>query len=103
MSYKIDLQEIAKRLDFDLEDVEMLFEVFLETVHENLQLLKTAIKDNDMENIFKSAHSIKGSSANLTLYTISNIAKEIEQSARNMQRIDYENRYEMLCRLVEEI
>lgn len=75
MSYKVDLQKIADELEFDLEDVEMLFESFMESTEENMNVLRNAINTNDLELIFKSAHSIKGSAANLILMEISNLAK----------------------------
>jgi HPt (histidine-containing phosphotransfer) domain-containing protein len=103
MDYSIDLQKIADALDFDLEDVEMLIEVFLESTEESLGLLKTAIQNNDLEEIFKSAHAIKGSSANLTLVNISNIAKEIEKDARDGNYINYIEKYEILNTMISNI
>jgi len=103
MRYRIDLQKIAEGLDFDLEDVEMLIEVFLESAKENLQILKVAINSGDMEATFKSAHAIKGSAANLTLNEISDIAKEIEQNARKEYTIDYQGEYKKLSSLLDDI
>ncbi len=40
----MNLELIAKKLDFDLEDVEMLFEVFLESTKGSLESLKNAIE-----------------------------------------------------------
>ena len=45
MSYTLDLQKIADELDFDLEDVEMLLEVFLEGANDSMNELKSAIED----------------------------------------------------------
>jgi len=92
MSYTINLQKIADELDFDLEDVEMLIEVFLESAVDSLKELKSAIDSNNLEMIFHSAHAIKGSAANLTLMNIANIAKFIEHNARENKDIDY-NKY----------
>ncbi len=96
MSYSVDLQKIADELDFDLEDIEMLMEVFIEGAKESLASLKIAIDDNNYDEIFKSAHAIKGSSANLTLMNISDIAKEIESCARQSDTMDYLEKYELL-------
>lgn len=103
MSYSVDLQKIADELDFDLEDIEMLIEVFLESAEESLVLLKTAIQNNDLEEIFKSSHAIKGSSANLILTDISNIAKEIEKEARDGNNINYIEKYETLNNMISNI
>jgi HPt (histidine-containing phosphotransfer) domain-containing protein len=100
---KIDLQVIADELEFDLEDVEMLIEVFIESALESLSLLSIAIKNKDFKNIFESAHSIKGSSANLTLIEISDVAKMIESEARESNEINYESLYLQLKILIDEI
>jgi len=99
----LDLQKIADELEFDLEDVEMLLEVFLEGVQENLVELKNGIDSNDYEAIFRAGHAIKGSSANLTLNNISNLAKEIESNARAGQSINYEEYYDKLKLLIDSI
>ena len=103
MNYKLDLEKIAKKLDFDLEDVEMLLEVFLESSKESLELLKDAIDTNNFEVIFKSAHAIKGSAANLTLIDIFDLAKEIELNAREKKDINYYDRYKKLENLLMKI
>jgi len=96
MNYNLDIQKIADELDFDLEDVEMLLEVFLEGAEESLENLKNAIDTNDFDEIFNTAHAIKGSSANLTLMDISNLAKDIETNAREKNAINYLEKYELL-------
>jgi len=103
MSYTIDLQKIADELDFDLEDIEMLIEVFLESAKESMQELKDSIYSNDFKRIFHSAHAIKGSAANLTLKDISDIAKFIEENAREAKDIDYNKYCEQLALLIDNI
>jgi len=103
MSYSIDLQKIADELDFDLEDVEMLLEVFLEGAEESLVELKNGVQTNNLENIFTSAHSIKGSASNLLLNDISDIAKEMENAARDNNDINYQEKYDELNLLIQEI
>ncbi|QFR48758.1 Hpt domain-containing protein [Sulfurimonas lithotrophica] len=103
MAYSIDLEAIAKELDFDLEDVEMLVDVFLDSAEEGLVELKDAIAQNDLESIFASSHAIKGSAANIKLDEISSLARNIENSARNNNTMDYEKEYNKLKELVESI
>lgn len=103
MSYNINLQQIADDLGFDLEDVEMLFEVFINDAKESLLNLKEAIYINDLDLIFTFAHSIKGSSANLMLTDISNIAKEIEHGAKEKKSIEYSKLFENLQTQIENI
>ncbi|MDA3907904.1 MAG: Hpt domain-containing protein [Sulfurimonas sp.] len=103
MHYNIDLQKIADELDFDLEDVEMLMDVFLQGAKESLLALEEAIDQKDLEQIFRSAHAIKGSAANLLLLDISNIAKEIEHSAREKESIEYNQIFKNLKQLIQNI
>ncbi len=103
MSYTLDLQKIADELDFDLEDVEMLLEVFLQSAQESLNALKDAVEANDFESIFASAHAIKGSAANILLDDVATIAKEMEHSARENREIDYLDSYEKLKSLISDI
>ena len=103
MNYNINLKEIVEKLDFDIEDVEMLLEVFLENAEISLLTLKKAIDQNDLEQIFKSAHAINGSAGNLTLREISDYAKNIEDSARERKSINYTQIFEKLKKSIEEI
>jgi len=103
MVYNINLQDIADKLDFDLEDVEMLLEVFLESAQESMSSLEEAVKENNLEQIFKAAHAIKGSAANLTLNEISDLAKDMEHSAREEESAQYGSMFENLKKLIDNI
>ncbi len=103
MSNKVDLQKIADELDFDLEDIEMLFEVFLSSANDSLDKLEEAIEVNNMDGIFHAAHSLKGSSSNLTLMHIAELAKEIEEAGRAKEVIDYKEKFAVLKQLLKEL
>lgn len=101
MNNKLDLQQIAEKLEFDLEDVEMLIEVFIESASESLDSLSQAIANKDFDSILLAAHSIKGSAANLTLVEISELAKTIELNAREKNLIEYSTLHDELKQLVD--
>lgn len=103
MNYNIDLEQIANKLDFELEDVKMLMEVFLETTDELMDELQKAIYENDLKKIYTLSHTIKGSSSNLTLVNISSLAAEIEQKSRAKKDINYRDKFEDLKRLIVNI
>jgi HPt (histidine-containing phosphotransfer) domain-containing protein len=103
MGYVLDLQKLADEMDFDLEDVEMLLEVFLEGVEISLKNMQEAIDKDNKKELFHLAHSIKGSALNLRLRDISEFAKEIEMRARNNEECDYQNKYEKLKKLIDDI
>ena len=85
----MDLEKLAQELDFDIEDIEMLLEVFIEGAKENLETLKGALEENDYVLMSETAHAIKGSAANLLLDDIVKPALQIELSAAKQEKIDY--------------
>jgi len=101
MQSYIDLQKIADELDFDLEDVGMLFEAFLESAYEMLALMQKALEEGDMESLYRAAHALKGSAANLKLEVVENMAKEIELDVRANKKSDYSIRYVHLKSQIE--
>ncbi len=64
--------------EFELELLTML----AEDVKIHLEDLYRAVVDRDLEAIAHEAHYIKGASANLGITSITSIAKQIEQLAR---------------------
>jgi len=100
---KIDLQKIANELEFDVEDVAMLLEVFLDSAKNSLQALRDAIDTKNRVAIFSFAHAIKGSAANLTLNEIAELARGIEKSARESKDINYLDEYKKLKSLIANI
>jgi HPt (histidine-containing phosphotransfer) domain-containing protein len=86
----MDLQLIADHLEFDIEDVQMLVDMFLENAYQSLDDLNQAIQDSNYDGIKNASHAIKGSSANLLLEDITTLASKIEEFAKNRSNIDYE-------------
>lgn len=103
MGVNIDLNKIAEELDFDLEDVEMLMNLFLETSNENLNKMEIAIENNNLDDIYRLAHSIKGSAGTITLNNIYELSAFIENNARNSIQIDYKSKFIELKNLIESL
>jgi len=53
------------------------------SVFDNLQLIKVAIEQQDLETLERISHSVKGSSAQFGALVLSKLAAEMEQLARN--------------------
>lgn len=100
MNKVIDLQKIADELEFDIEDVEMLIGVFVESARESLETLKVAIEHNDEDKILNVAHAIKGSAANLTLVDIASLANTLEKKVKEKEELDYLPIYSEINELV---
>ena len=103
MNYNVDVETIAKRLDFEVDEIKMLVDIFLDSAYDSLASLTDGISSTNYEKIFQAAHAIKGSSANLTFVDISNLAKEIELSAREEYTIDYVSKYNELKALIDHL
>jgi CheY-like chemotaxis protein len=79
-------------MDFEMaieefeEDKEFLMEVldgFLETVRNQIEAIRQVILDGDAEVVRREAHSIKGGAANLTAYSLSKVAFELENIGKS--------------------
>jgi HPt (histidine-containing phosphotransfer) domain-containing protein len=102
----MNMQQIADILEFDLEDVEMLIDMFLTDAEESLVSVKSAIESNDFEQMKNIAHGIKGSASNLMLEEIREIALEIENLAKTKSPADYHTLFQKLeqeLTVIEEI
>ena len=78
--------QLSDNIGEDADLLKELVEIFAEHYPAQLQLLQEAIERCDCNSISETAHQIKGS---ITLFgsSVSEIAKEIEDSARN-NRVD---------------
>ena len=90
------LDEIAKNLDLDIEDIKELLELYVETTASELKELKIALDAKKIEEVHKRSHSIKGASGNLGIMEIYDIVKKIDDLAR-------ENKCDGLDAMVEEL
>ena len=79
---KLDVTSLSERLGLEKEDFLELVELFLETGASDLNKLETALQQEDVEEVVKSSHSIKGASGNLGFTDIFEAAKGVEQNAR---------------------
>ncbi len=90
------LDEIAKNLELDVDDVKELLELYVETTTSELKELKIALDAKKIEEVHKRSHSIKGASGNLGIMEIYDIIKKIDDVA-------CENKFDGLDAMVEEL
>jgi HPt (histidine-containing phosphotransfer) domain-containing protein len=79
----MNCKELAQRLGLEEEEYLELLELFVETTGPNLAKLQGGLDACDSRQVLEAAHTIKGSSANLGLAAIAEVAKEIEEKARH--------------------
>jgi HPt (histidine-containing phosphotransfer) domain-containing protein len=78
----MELNKMAEKLGLDVEDIQELLELYVETTTSDLAELKGAIEAKDAQLAHAKAHSIKGGSGNLGLHKMYELAKEIDDIAR---------------------
>ena len=74
----INLNELLNNLDNDKELLQEIMEGYLEETNNYIQEIETAINAGNYEEIKINAHSIKGSSLNISANQFAEVAKEIE-------------------------
>ncbi|MBD3287342.1 hypothetical protein GF337_00925 [candidate division KSB1 bacterium] len=91
------LAAVNKRFQGDLSFYKSITGVFLKTTRENIENIRHAIKNDDMEKIRFSAHYIKGGAANIGAEEIREIAAKIESMEKDVISV----RLESLLQAVE--
>ncbi len=97
------LSMLEKELNLEKDILLGLVEIYFKNVSEDLKKLKKAIVKEDFEEISKFAHKIKGSSLNLKLDKVGELASEIEKAAKEEQKIDYKNKFENMEKEIKNI
>jgi len=99
----IDIENLASALEFDIEDVEILVELFVESAQVSLANIEEAIEGNKIDVIAAEAHAIKGSAANLLLTDIQDIARDMENAAKENRKINYLSLFSQIEEHIEKI
>ena len=80
----------------DMDFVKELLQDFLDAIDEDMSNLKRMIAEDDVESIRISAHTFKGTGANLSLDAISEVGKKLEMAAKEGRKDDFESFYQDL-------
>jgi len=78
----MNCKALAQRLGLEEEEYLELLELFVETTGSNLAKLQGGLDARDSRQVLEAAHTIKGASANLGLAAIAEVAKAVEEKAR---------------------
>ena len=77
------LSEISAMFGIEEEDCIDLVTLLLTTSKSDLEQIKNAVKNDDMEQIEAGAHSIKGASGNLGFNELAQVTTKAEQNAKD--------------------
>jgi HPt (histidine-containing phosphotransfer) domain-containing protein len=78
-----DINEALDRMDGDRDLLREMAEILLDDVPIQLQAIKDALADDDLEQVTRAAHTLKGAVANLAARAAQQAASQLEQSARD--------------------
>jgi len=81
----MNFKELGENLGLDEDEYRQLIDLFINTGAADFQRIQTALASSDLEQVLRSAHTIKGAAGNLGLMDISEVAKTIEESVSNHQ------------------
>lgn len=76
----VDRDSLMERVDDDLELLEELLEIFEEDAQEHIDAMRAALSSSDAVQFERSAHSLKGSSYNMSAVRLADIALELEKA-----------------------
>jgi len=79
----MDFKGLADRLGLEEDEFIELAELFVETGSSDLVQLQSAVEKEDVQEVVKKSHSIKGASGNLGFIEIFGVAKDVEANARD--------------------
>lgn len=74
---------LRKEFELDDEDIQEMFQEYFSNMDSLIERAQTQISDSSWEELKRTAHSIKGASANIGAETISAAGKMIEDKALN--------------------
>jgi PAS domain S-box-containing protein len=99
-SIDYSFEDVAEILGVPVELVGELLEDFFDSSLEEVDKMSEAIMEKNYTTIEHLAHSIKGASGNLRLVPVSDVARDIEMSAKEKKDINY---MEKLKHLLQEM
>ncbi len=79
----INREELAERLDHDMNLYRELVELFLNDSVKLLERINEAIINNDAQGLQKAAHTLKGSVSNFSAFRAREIALQLEYLGRD--------------------
>jgi HPt (histidine-containing phosphotransfer) domain-containing protein len=95
---------LSDQFHLPLDQVEAMMPSFIATLDSHMENLEEALGDNDLNEIGKAGHTIKGAFLNLGLKECARIALDIEESGKaGNSGVDYRSKVDSLHRCLEPV
>lgn len=70
------------------EDFAEIVEMFVNELPERIETMRTALESNDIESLQRAAHQLKGAAGGYGFPSITDCAKELEQSSKIQSELE---------------
>lgn len=80
--YEDSMKRMVNETGIEEYDADKLYRIFFETFNEKLKQFENAIEQKDFAVVQKLAHKLKGTSGNLRLDQINELASRVEETAQ---------------------
>lgn len=97
-----DMDEAISALMLEKEDILEMATMYMDMIDADLQKLEGYAKDNNISEIQKTAHKIKGALQNFRFKRSGALAATIEKSAKENKTADYAKLTKELVALIKE-
>lgn len=104
-----DFQALSNRLCANEKNMRFIFEKFTEDYCNQIVELKESLENNDVDQVYKTVHTMKGSSANVGAMVLSSLALAFELAGNNdeltslhQKVVDIENAFSVFKQTVKE-
>lgn len=97
-------KHLASQFNLPDEQIESMMPSFISTLGEHMHTLDKALNGNDLIQLGKAGHTIKGAFLNLGLEECAEIALDIERSGKaGNSDVDYRQKIDILHRLLKPV
>jgi two-component system sensor histidine kinase/response regulator len=101
---------LIKQFDGNMECIKDIIESYLKDVHQRMAIIKKALKDGDMNTIWRQAHTIKGASGNIGARILWDLALRLEKAGKSgdykivaVLIVKFKKQFELFIKEVEDI
>ena len=95
--------ELMEKLGLSVEEMAELVALFVDSCRKDLNQMSAALAAEDARGVSETAHSIKGASGNMRFEQVYELARIIEEEARQRNLANIEPRIEQIRATIEHI
>lgn len=97
-------KHLFEQFNLPMEQIETMMPSFISTLSSHMEALEGAFSENDLIQLGKAGHTIKGAFLNLGLKECAKVALEIEESGKaGNEQIDYRAKIDSLHCFLESV